>query len=534
MTQRTVLTAVFLFIIGIGVFPIVTMFVASFVTNGSLSLQSYQGLLSSSREWVLLAHSFALAFLVSVSTTVVGVPLGILFGRTDLPLRRFFTVAFTIPLLIPTYITAVGWSDFLGAYGFLANTGSASVAQVAYNLLFNLPGCVFVLFSAFLPIVILLTITSLRSVNPRLEEAGKLVATWSGVLRRVTIPLIVPGISLGTILVFLLTIGEFSVPNFLRYHVFTLESFVQFSAFYNFGTATAAVVPLTLLTFIILLAEWMFLRERFHQVQATSDKTGLPPMELGKFKIWLFVLVALLCFTVMVLPLLVLIVRSFSVSVYAAAIAVAWDSLLRSLLYAVVGASLLAVIGFFMGYLIHQKAMPFWRTADTLTIFLFALPSTVIGLGLISMWNRPWTNFIYGTFAMIILGYLAKYTALTSRITATTLTLIPNSMEEAGQVAGLPWTRRIGSIVMPMAWKGILVSWLVAYIFCLRDLEITMIVYPPGYETLPVRITTLMANSPAELIAALCVLMVCATVLPAVVLWMFFTFNTRARNRETR
>jgi iron(III) transport system permease protein len=334
--------------------------------------------------------------------------------------------------------------------------------------------------------------------------------------------------------VFLLTLGEFGVPNFLRYDVFTLESFVQFSAFYDFGAATAAVIPLVAITGIVLMAEWMFLRERFHQVQAVSDKTGGPPVELGESRTWLLAFVALLCFFIVVLPLLVLLARSSSVSVYGAAFRVAYDSLLRSLLYAAVGASLLALIGFFSGYLIHHQAMPFWRAADTLTIFLFALPSTVIGIGLISMWNRPWTNFVYGTVAMIIFGYLVKYTALTSRITASVLTLVPRSMEEAGQAAGLRWLPRIGSIVMPMARRGILAGWLVGYIFCLRDLETTMIVYPPGYETLPVRITTLMANSPAELIAALCVVMVGATVLPPALLWTLFSFNRRTQTHETR
>jgi len=100
-------------------------------------------------------------------------------------------------------------------------------------------------------------------------------------------------------------------------------------------------------------------------------------------------------------------------------------------------------------------------------------------------------------------------------------------MEEAGQVAGLSWMQRVGKIVTPMAKKGILASWLVGYIFCLRDLETTMIVYPPGHETLPVRIATLMANGSAELIAALSVVMVCSTILPPAFLWTVFTLKIR-------
>jgi iron(III) transport system permease protein len=65
-----------------------------------------------------------------------------------------------------------------------------------------------------------------------------------------------------------------------------------------------------------------------------------------------------------------------------------------------------------------------------------------------------------------------------------------------------------------MAWQGLVAAWLVAYIFCLRDTGITMVVYPPGGDTFPVRIFTLMANGAPSLIAALCVIMVVVALLP--------------------
>jgi iron(III) transport system permease protein len=149
-------------------------------------------------------------------------------------------------------------------------------------------------------------------------------------------------------------------------------------------------------------------------------------------------------------------------------------------------------------------------------VLLFALPSTVIGVGLMALWNRPATNFIYGTPLMILLGYLAQYTALTSRVTVAGLALLPASMEEAAASAGAGWTRRLILIVLPLVKYALLSGWLIAYIFCLRDTGITMLVYPPGYDTLPVRIFTLMANGAPDLIAAACVLMIATTVLPLV------------------
>jgi iron(III) transport system permease protein len=145
---------------------------------------------------------------------------------------------------------------------------------------------------------------------------------------------------------------------------------------------------------------------------------------------------------------------------------------------------------------------------------LFALPSTVIGIGMIGVWNRPFTNFVYATPIILILGYVIQYWVLPSRITLAALSRIPPSMEEAAQVIGVSWTKRITGIVMPLVKTDLGVAWLVAYIFCLRDMGISMLVYPPGMDPLTVRIFTLMANGEPAMIAALCVLLVVVSLVP--------------------
>ncbi len=84
-------------------------------------------------------------------------------------------------------------------------------------------------------------------------------------------------------------------------------------------------------------------------------------------------------------------------------------------------------------------------------------------------------------------------------------------------------------IVGPLAKRGLIAAWLVGYIFCLRDTGITMLVYPPGRDTLPVRTFTLMANGSAGLIAALSVVMIVATLLPLVVLGVVFRSRRSAQ-----
>lgn len=527
MSRRIVLASVVSLLVIAGLLPVLTMIGGSLTVDSRLSLENYKGLLTIGHARILVTHSFALSILTTFSAVMIGLPLGILFGKTDLPFRNLFMVLFSIPLLIPPYITAISWFYILGREGLASRILGPSLAGSTSAWLFGLQGCVLVLFSTFLPIVMLLTITYLKTINPRLEEAGRLVSGWPAVLRNITIPLALPGVFLSMILVFLLSLGEFSVPSFLRYNVFPVESFTQFSAFFNFGSATVAAIPLAIVTFLALALESVFLREKTYQIRPAPGTQFTERIQLGRSRKWLFALSTALCLTIVILPVLVLIVESLSANAYAMALAKAGDSLVRSIAYAFIGASVLTVAGFFCGYLVQTRALPFWRATDSLTIFLFALPSTVIGIGLISFWNRPSTNFIYATPAIIIIGYIAQYTALTSRITVSMLAQIPPSMEEAAQVAGSGWFRRLALIIAPLAKRGLIAAWLVGFIFCLRDTGISMIVYPPGMDTLPVRTFTLMANAPPGLTAALCVIMIVAALLPIGVLGVALKTRTR-------
>jgi iron(III) transport system permease protein len=364
----------------------------------------------------------------------------------------------------------------------------------------------------------ILTVVYLHAVNPRLEEAGRLIGRWPAILRHITLPMILPGILFGGILVFLLALGEIGVPMFLRYAVFPLETLTQFAAFYDFGAAAAAATPLLAVTLLVLALERVYLREKTYRLRPTTPGRRMLVIPLGRWRVPALFAVSLLATASVVVPLLALLMSSLSPFAYGEAWSKAADSLGRSLVFAGVGATLLTVIGFFCGYLVHHRALRLWRAVDTLTLLLFTLPGTVLGVGLIALWNRVGTGFLYSSAAMVILAYLAQYTALPSRITLATLANVPHSLEEAAQMTGAPWLVRIWYVVVPAALPGVIAAWLIGFIFCLRDLGASMLVYPAGQDTLPVRIFTLMANGAPSLIAALCVILVAATLVSLVIL----------------
>jgi len=511
-----------------GLLPLLAMLAQSLIVEGRFTLAAYHRVFDGWQVYQLPAvHSLVLAALTSAGAIAIGVPLGVVLGKTDIPWRHTLAAVLSIPLVLPPYVIAVSWFNLLSADGWLARVLPAAHAQGLSNWLFGLPGCLGVLVTAFMPIVMILTLVYLHAVEPRLEESGRLIAEWPAVLRAITLPLIQPGILFAAFLVFLLALGETGVPMFLRYPVFPVEVLTQFSAFYDVRAATAAATPLLALTLLLLALERRWLREKVYRLRPTVSARALLRVPLHRWRLPAFASVALIALPLVVLPLGALLATALTPFSFVEAWRAAADSLARTLVLAGIGATLLSVLGFLCGYLIHHRALRFWRAVDTLTLLLFTLPGAVIGVGMIVLWNRPGTGWLYASPAIVILAYLAQYTAVTSRITWAALANVPASLEEAAAVAGAPWLARIRYVVVPAALPGLAAGWLVGFIFCIRDLGASMLVYPPGGDTLSVRIFTLMANGAPGLIAALCVILAAVAIGASAVLAMLMPWMRR-------
>lgn len=98
---------------------------------------------------------------------------------------------------------------------------------------------------------------------------------------------------------------------------------------------------------------------------------------------------------------------------------------------------------------------------------------------------------------------------------------IPVSFEEAAVVAGASWPRTFCRIVLPQMFTGLLAAWVVAFIFAIGEIGATALVAPPGESTLPVRVYTLIANTPASKLAALALAQVIIVFLPLALFALF-------------
>ena len=127
--RRLALLLVVLVLVGIGLLPLLAMLGKSVLVDGRFTLAVYERLFAD--PWPSLAaleHSLVLAGLTAVLATSIGVPLGLLLGKSDLPLRRALTALLTVPLLLPPYTLAVCWFNLLSGNGWLASIVPQQVA----------------------------------------------------------------------------------------------------------------------------------------------------------------------------------------------------------------------------------------------------------------------------------------------------------------------------------------------------------------------------------------------------------------------
>lgn len=510
-----ILAVVVVVFILVCVLPVVWMVATSFAdANGSFTLEHYRHLLADLRQRGLLLNSALLGAGTALISTLIGAPLGLLLARMELPLKRLLRLTLVVPLVIPPYVFALAWVYLGGPAGMVAHVFGRDWLS---GLTYSLTGAVIVLGVCFFPLPMLATEAAARQVDGRLEEAAMLAASPGRVLRRITLPLIAPAIVASGLVVFILSVSEFGVPGLLRVRVFTTEIFTAFSALYDFGAATALAMPLLLIVLLAGLAVRKVIGER-PLVGRSSSRLGLLMTPDGwRGPILSAVLLAVTLFVV--LPLVVLAAEAGQFGSVVAAIRESRDAITNSLIISTVAATLIVLLSAFLGYGQARAGAGMRRIADLSFIVVFAMPSTVVGVGLIGLWNRPGLlGEIYASPAIIVIACLARFLPIAALMLATGVRQIPFSWEEAAGVAGASWPRTFARIVLPNLVTVAVTSWVVAFIFTFGELGATALVAPPGESTLPVRIYTLIANAPSHTGAALALTQAIVVLLPLALL----------------
>ena len=477
--------------------PLVQLF-AQLSTSGAAAFS----VLGTSRPWTLLFRSVGLSTAVTLCALAIGTPLGVLVARMDLPGRRALWLLHAFPMFLPPFVVVLGWFHLIGRQGLLGSETSAGV-------LFSPVGIIGVLALAFAPVVTSLVALAIMGIDASLEEAARLVASPWRVVTRILLPAARPALVLAAIIVFALSLSELGVPMFLRVDVFPAAVFARLGGIaYAPGEAFVLVLPLVPIALLLLFIERRFVGVRSFAVAGLRGMSR-SPLPLGRWR----PAATVACWSLAALslaPISALAIRATLGHGFTHLPQWLGQAPWTSLISAVVAATVIVALALVLGHAAarHLRGA---TSLDALAMLAFVLPASVLGVGLIAVWNRPATGALYGSMAILVIGYVARYSVVGVRTVASVILQSPAHLEEAAAASGAGFARRLFRIVLPVNARGIAFAWLLALVFCLRDLESAVLFYPPGGEPLTVRLFTLEANGPTAVVAALAVTQVAMT-----------------------
>ena len=440
-------------------------------------------LLARPRTAELLFRTVGLAVAVTALGAAIALPLAWLLARTDLPWRRFWTLATALPLVIPTYVGGLAFVSAFGPRGLLQHA-LAPLGVDRLPELYGWPGAVLALTCATYPYLLLGTRSALERLDPAIEEAARSLGLgpWETFVR-VVLPQLQPALAAGALLVALYTLSDFGAVSLLQFDSFSRAIYTQYQGSLDRSGAAALALALVALTAAILgLEAHARGRARYHRATPGAARAARRA-RLGRWR-WPALV---FCGGVVVLALLVptgvllywLIVGLRQGNTLQLLWAPTWNALQAS------GLAAMAAAGAALPLAVLSVRYPS-RAASLIeraTYAGYALPGIVIALALV-FFGANYATPLYQTLALLVFAYVVRFLPQAVGTTRAAVLQVSPSMEEAARGLGRGPLGALLAVTVPLVRPGVFAGAALVFLTAMKELPATLLLAPTGYRTL--------------------------------------------------
>lgn len=440
--------------------------------------------------------------LLSLSTTclalVLGTTIAYLVSRYDLRGKLFIRAAIVLTFVSPPFIGAYSWVLLLGNNGVITSGLRGIGLQVPS--IYGWTGLILVLTLQGFPFVFLLVSAGLKSIDQSVEDAAtNLGTTPLRVIFKVILPLIVPSLSTGGLLVFVTAFTDFSTPAIIGQNINVFPR-VVYSEFVNemsgnYRLASALSVVMLLVTVGALLFQ------RRYAARHSYGQETVRPLAIRRAsrrfrrlaEAFVYGVVGFAC-----LPLLVVVVTSFlktnksriiwefTLEGYRRAPRL-WESLVNTVFLTTVATLFCVAIGSLIGYVVSRRKDSLAATIDLFSMMPYAVSGVVLGIAFSLAFNG-WPFFLAGTPVILILAYLIRRLPYSIRATTGALAQLGPQTEEAAINLGVTPGRTFLKVTVPIIAPAIMSGAMLSWATIIREFNATVILYGPDTGTMSVEL----------------------------------------------
>jgi iron(III) transport system permease protein len=474
-----------------------------------------------------LLDLLVLAAGATILATVIGTWLGFLVARTNIPARATLEVLILIPIFMSTLASAIAWVILASPKAGFLNAWAVRFLGLPRGPLdiFTPAGAIWVLGIAQVPYAFLFTAAAFRSIDPHLEEAGRMAG--AGVFttfRKVILPLVAPSIWSAALLVFVLSAAEFAVPGllgrqkaFLPLSVMVWQSVAHFPA--NYGVACVLSLLLLFISLALLYPYRSMLREagRFVTITARGSRPRL--LDLGPWRYPALASALGYILVGVVLPYAALFLGAFlryltpklTLDLFT------WNNFVRlasqgatvvavrnSFLISLFSATLVVVFGGGIAWFVLRSRITWRGAVDYLVMVPLAVPGIVMGVGF--LWVFMFIPGALNSVWALVVAFITRHIPYAVRSFSSVLVQIDPELEESAQMVGASVPRIMGQIVLPLVRPAVFASWILLFILMIREISSIITLYTPRTTVMSILMWDLMENGDYTMAAALALL----------------------------
>lgn len=510
--KRFIILAIVAFLVVFQVLPLLYLLYRSFFSTGRFSLEGFKRIYSYSLNWTALKNTIITAGLSMVFGVLLAFPLAWLVGRTNLYGKKFFRTLFVVTYMVPPYVGAMAWLRLLNPKVGTLNIFLQNIFHLE-NAPFNIystGGLVWVLTTFYYPYAFITISRAMEKMDPSLEEASRISgANPIKTLFTVTLPLMLPSIVAAALLVFVAAASCYGIPSIIGapgqiYTVTTrIVDYVYIGSQDGLTDATNLAIFLMAIALIVLyISNFVVGKKEYITVSGKSTRPNI--VDLGKWRIPITILVSLFAFVVVILPFVSVFLTSVTMNMGKSVFASGnltfkyWKTIVtrsailnsakNSVISAVWAASLGMVVCLVMAYLLKRTNAKGKRIPDFLITVGSGTPSVVIALALIMTMSGKFGINIYNTMFIMVIAYMIKYMLMGMRTVVSAFSQISPSLEEAAQISGSGWLRRLKDVVLPLIIPSVVAGWFLIFMPCFYELTMSNLLYSNNTKTLGVEL----------------------------------------------
>ena len=534
--------------------PMLLIFFNAFWVDGHFNVVDVIRVLRHPETYQALWNSVVLSVGVTITGTIVGTFFAWLVTRTDLPFKRTMKLLFLVPFMLPAFIGALAWKMLLSPRAGYINRFFIDVLGFdgpIFNI-YSYAGIILVETMYLFPFVFIQVSGALERMDPTLEESARISgADLLTITRKITIPLVLPSILSGALLIMLYSMAHFGTVAVLGiesgiYNIPTLiyEKIHQSAgSFDSIRTATVlATVLVITAAFILWLQNRVLSKGRYQIIAGKSFRPS--ELKLRGLRIPMLVVCILYIGFTIVLPTATIFMvgglKTYGLPFASENLTWAnyyhilfeWD-LTRGAIWNSISLGLSAALitmfaGVIISYVIVKMKVRGKGILEFLGMLPFSVPGSVIALGVILAWSGKFGINLYNTVWIILIAYIARYMAFSLKANSAALEQVHDSLVEAARASGASMAQALRDVVVPLVRPGMVAAFFLIFLPALRELTVSVLLYGPTTRTIGVAIYTLNEDGETVYSAALAGIALIIIVLGEVLIKRLVTSKTSA------